>query len=87
MEALLRFIFVVVLVYYGFKLVARYVMPWVITRFIKKQQEKFNSMNGFPNANHNSTNEGEVHIKTKKSNSAKNDDGFGEYVDFEDVDD
>ncbi len=44
-------------------------------------------MNGFPNANHNSTNEGEVHIKTKKSNSAKNDDGFGEYVDFEDVDD
>ncbi|MFK5856905.1 MAG: DUF4834 domain-containing protein [Bacteroidota bacterium] len=86
MEALLRFIFIVVLVYYGFKLIARYVMPWVIARFIKKQQEKFNNMGGFPNPNSNTRDEGDVHIKTKKPNSTKNDDGFGEYVDFEDVD-
>ncbi len=86
MEALLRFIFIIVLVYYGFKLVARYVMPWVITRFIKKQQQKFNDMNGVNNSNYDPTNEGEVHIKTKKTKSAKNDDDFGEYVDFEDVD-
>lgn len=86
MEALLRFIFIIVLVYYGFKLVARYVIPWVITRFIKKQQQKFNDMNGVNNSNYDPTNEGEVHIKTKKTKSAKNDDDFGEYVDFEDVD-
>jgi len=86
MEALLRFIFIVALVYYGFKLVARYVMPWVITRFIKKQQQKFNDMNGVNNSSYDTKNEGEVHIKIKKPKSAKNDDGFGEYVDFEDVD-
>ena len=87
MGAFLNFILVVVLVYYGFKLVARYVMPWVITRFIKKQQEKFSNMNEFQNSDSNIPNEeGEVHIKTKKTNSTKKDDGFGEYVDFEDVD-
>jgi hypothetical protein len=87
MDFLLRFILIVVIVYYGFKLVARYVMPWVITRFIKKQQEKFNNMNGAPNSNHNEKNDGEVHIKTKQSKKHKNDNRFGEYVDFEDVDD
>jgi len=87
MDALLRFILIVVIVYYGFKLVARYVMPWIISRFIKKQQEKFNNMNGFPNANNNTPNEGEVHIKTKKTNRPNKNEKFGEYVDFEDVDD
>jgi len=87
MEALLRFILIVVIVYYGFKMVVRYVMPWVISRFIKKQQEKFNNMNGFPNSNPDAKNEGEVNIKPQKTNEKKNDDGFGEYVDFEDVND
>jgi len=87
MNAFLNFILVLVIVYYGFKLVARYVVPWVITRFIKKQQEKFNNMNGFPDTNPNATNGGEVHVVTKQKNKTKGDDNFGEYVDFEDVED
>ncbi len=60
-------------------------MPWLLTRFMKKQQEKFNNMNGFPNNNPQNSRDGEVHIKTKKSNNVKDDSDFGEYVDFEDV--
>ena len=85
MEALLRFIFIVVLIYYGFKLFIRYAMPWLLARFMKKQQDKFNNMSGFPNANNNQTKEGEVHIKTKQSSKTKDDTDFGEYVDFEDI--
>ncbi len=88
MEALLRFIFVVVIIYYGFRLVIKYVVPWLIGRFMKKQQDKFNQMSGFGNNNHNQAKEGEVHIKKKRSQKTDNaDNEFGEYVDFEDVDD
>ncbi len=87
MEAFLRFIFIIIIVYYVFKFSARYIIPWVITRFIKKQQDKFNNMNGFNNTNNNSN--GEVHIKTKNNQNnnqkSKNDNNFGEYVDFEDI--
>lgn len=87
MEALLRFLFVVVIIYYGFKLFLRYVVPWMITRFMKKQQDKFNQMNGFPNSEHSRKKDGEVNIKSKQTKKSGEDTSFGEYVDFEDVDD
>ncbi len=87
MEVFLRFIFVVVLIYYGFRLVIRYVVPWLIARFMKKQQDKFNQMNGFANSSDNQKKEGDVDLNTKRNQKSKEDDGFGEYVDFEDVDD
>ena len=87
MEVFLRFIFIVVLIYYGFRLVIRYVVPWLIARFMKKQQDKFNQMGGFSNSGYNQTKEGDVNLNTKRNQKSKKDDGFGEYVDFEDVDD
>ncbi len=85
MEGFLRFIFVAVLIYYGFKIAVRYIMPWVLTRFVKKQQEKFNNMNNYSNYNTNTNND--IHVKTKSNHTHTNDTDFGEYVDFEDVDD
>lgn len=87
MEALLRFIFVAVIIYYGFKLFLRYVVPWMITRFMKKQQDKFSQMNGFPKTDYNEKTEGDVSIKSKQTKKSRGDTSFGEYVDFEDVDD
>lgn len=87
MEALLRFLFIVVLLYYGFKLVIRYVAPWLLSQFMKKQQDKFNQMNGFANSDYSKKKEGEIHIKTKPSKEDKEGNDFGEYIDFEDVDD
>jgi len=63
-------------------------MPWVLTRFVKKQQDKFNKMNGFGSTGYDQTKEGEVHIKDSQSQKTSNEDNqFGEYVDFEEVDD
>jgi len=44
-------------------------MPWLLAKFVKKQQDKFNQMNGFGNSNTDNTKEGEVHIKTKNHKS------------------
>ena len=87
MEALLRFIFVAVIIYYSFKLFFRYAVPWMITRFMKKQQDKFSQMNGFPNSGYNRKKDGEVNIKSKQTKKSRGDTSFGEYVDFEDIDD
>lgn len=48
-----------------------------------KQQNKFYQQQGFQSENQ----EGEVKIKRDKSKKAKDDSSFGEYVDYEDVDD
>lgn len=54
---------------------------------MRKQQDKFNNMGDFNNSNsQNQSKEGDVHLKTKPINKSKDDDDFGEYVDFEDVD-
>ena len=82
MEALLRFLFVVVIIYYGFKLFFRYVVPWIITRFMKNQQNKFSQMNGFPKTDYNEKTEGDVSIKSKQTKKSQEDTDFGEYVDF-----
>lgn len=87
MEALLRFIFIIVVIYYGFRLFFRYAVPWIITRFMKKQQDKFNQMNGSHNSKFSQKKEGEVNIKSKHTKKTEEDASFGEYVDFEDVDD
>lgn len=86
MERFFGFLFVAVLIYYGFKLMFRYAVPWMIARFMKKQQDKFNRMNGFDNAGNSSNNEGDVHIKTRQAQKPKKDTDFGEYVDFEEID-
>jgi|FLOH01.1.fsa_nt_gi hypothetical protein len=84
-EALLRFLFVVVIIYYGFKLIFRYIVPWVIKRVIKKHSDNFNQMNGFSNSDFEKKKEGEVNIKSRNINNPDQDKDFGEYVDFEDV--
>jgi hypothetical protein len=86
MELLLKFLFVIVLIYYGMKLFLRYGMPWLLNMFLKKQQEKFSNMSGFSKSDINERPEGEVYIKTDSKQKEKdNVDDFGEYIDFEDV--
>lgn len=50
---------------------------------MKKQQEKFNQFGQQQNTSQKR--EGDVEIKNKKGAKPKDDDGFGEYVDFEDI--
>ncbi len=67
------------------RLFLRYVLPWLIARFVAKQQEKFQNMSGFQE-DYNSNQEGDINIKSNRSNNKSDDSDFGEYVDFEEVD-
>ncbi|PLX13206.1 MAG: hypothetical protein C0598_04270 [Marinilabiliales bacterium] len=89
MEIIFWIIIVFFLLGYAFRIFLRYGLPWLLGRFIRNQQNKHS---GFSSSGFNSQYqkpEGEIKIKTnKKPNQHKDsqDDSFGEYVDFEDVD-
>jgi hypothetical protein len=82
MSTFLWVIFILIGFYYSFILFLRYILPWLLARFIRKQQEKFTNMN------QNRPMQDEVKVNAKKKNSGKKDDGsFGEYIDFEEIED
>jgi hypothetical protein len=87
LEVFLTIIFIFILLYYAFRLFLRYGLPWLLARHIRKQQQKFYNANGQAESNARKKKEGEVKIKNSGSNmKKKKDEDFGEYVDFEEVD-
>jgi len=63
-------------------------MPWLLGRFMKKQQEKFNQAYNQQQGFGQGKKEGEVEINVPPEKEQKKDEGFGEYVEFEeDVED
>ncbi len=82
MNGFLTFILIILVFWYGGKLFFKYALPWLILHLLNKQQEKYKQ--GFDTAA--GKKEGEVEIKVDKTAKPKtNDAGFGEYVDFEEV--
>jgi hypothetical protein len=83
MKFFLGLILFFVILWYSFKLFLQYGLPWLVNRFMKKQQEKYSQFGQQQNPYEKK--EGEVEIKNKKAAKPKADEGFGEYVDFEDI--
>ena len=87
LEFFLTVILIVLLLGYAFRLFFRYGLPWLMGRYMKSQQQKF--YDGFDQSagNKKRKNEGEVEVKQSRKKTKKDDNDFGEYIDFEDVDD
>jgi len=85
MEILLGVIVFFMLLWYGFKIFLRYGLPWLLARFFRNQQAKYGQ--GSQQTQRSKSREGEVHIRKDQAEKLNKDTGFGEYVDFEDVDD
>lgn len=81
MDIFLGIILFFVLLYYALKLFLRYGLPWLIDRFMRNQQNKYQQQQGF----NQDRKEGEVRVKMDKRKKGKDDSSFGEYVDYEDV--
>ncbi len=79
---LIRTIVIIMLVYYGLKIVSRYAFPFFIKRFMGKMENKFREQQGFNNEE--DINIGETVIDKKPNNRTSNND-VGEYVDYEEV--
>lgn len=84
---LLQTILVVILVYYAFKLLAKWLMPRLFNYAVKKTQQRFGQEFGnYQDFRKDSNNEGDTSVSKKpfkKSNPSKK---VGEYIDFEEID-
>lgn len=82
---LFRFIVILIIIYYVFKLLGRYVFPYLIKRQLRKAQERM-GVQPEEDIKEAKKKSGQVNIdyipkRQKKSNSKQS----GDYVDFEDV--
>jgi len=84
---LLRTILIILLIYYGLKIISRIFAPVIIKYFAKKASERFggqfnNHQNQYKKAQRK---EGEVTIDKMPNRKTTNKD-VGEYVDYEEID-
>ncbi|OPL13479.1 MAG: hypothetical protein AVO34_06320 [Firmicutes bacterium ML8_F2] len=90
MDAFLKFILVLILIWFGFTLFIRYIFPRLLLYWIKRKQKKMMEQMGLDpdKMNDRKKKEGEVNITPKAGKTKKGStDELGEYVDFEEVDD
>lgn len=81
---LLRTILIFIAIYYGFKLLMRYVAPFFIKRFLNKMEQK--AQQQFENQQAQSNvNVGETIIDKTPKNENQTNKSVGEYVDFEEI--
>jgi len=79
----LRTLFIIVLIYYGIKLISRYILPILVDKGVKNMQQKM--QNQQRQSQQSTRPPGEVTIEYNK-NSGKNSSRIkGDYVDFEEV--
>jgi len=83
----LRTIAIILLVIYGGKFIAKYILPLVLSRAVRKAQERAQQYANPNEANGSSAKVGETIIDKKPSHTErKANDTAGDYVDFEEVD-
>jgi len=80
----IRFILIVVAVYYLFKIIARYLLPYLVKRMIGKMADQMTQKQGYQGSSPKP--EGKVTIEYKpETKKRKATDDYGEYVDYEEV--
>lgn len=81
-----RTILIILLVYYGIKILSRLFAPYLMRYMSKKMQQKFEGQFGQQEPQRHQHKEGETVIdKMPKNNSASNK-KVGEYIDYEEID-
>lgn len=86
MTGFARFFFIVIIIYVIFRLLIRYVFPFIVKRYLKRFQNNFYEQNPHLK-NQQQKKEGEVNIEhdPSKNSKKKGNDDIGEYVDYEEV--
>lgn len=81
----LRTILIIILIWYGLKLIGRYVFPIFFQKMVKNFEKKVREQQGFQQPVDNSK-EGETTIDKKPIQTKESNKNVGEYVDYEDID-
>lgn len=84
----IRTILIILLVYFGLKILLRYFGPMILRYFMKKMgkkfEQQFNQFGGFQESQREK--EGKVSIDKKPRSNRKGDKKVGEYIDYEEID-
>ncbi len=84
MEYLLLVIFWIILIYYTLKLVLRYLVPWLVKRYINKVNR---NMEDFARRQSQQPGHAGMRVDKNKEKGPRLDPDIGEYVDFEEIKD
>ncbi|WP_029034914.1 DUF4834 family protein [Salinimicrobium terrae] len=83
----LKVILIVLLIYFGLKLIFRWLGPiilrWVLKKIGKKFQQRFSQ---FDSGREQQRRQGEVSIDKKPKRKQKSKNDVGEYIDYEEID-
>ncbi len=82
---LLRTLLIILLVYYGFKILSRFLFPFMMKKFVNNVEKKFKEQQGQYQSNQQKAKVGETIIDKAPRSTQKSNDKVGEYVDFEEV--
>lgn len=80
---LVRTLFIIVIIYYGIKLISRFVLPLLIDKGVKNMQQKMQDQQKMQQTKRP---EGEVTIEKNRADDRNSSQNKGDYVDFEEVD-
>jgi hypothetical protein len=75
-----RTLLIIAGIYFGLRLLFRILIPFLLKRFVRKQQEQFYNDNSFQNGRE----EGEIKVKSKREKRSSNT-NLGEYIDYEEI--
>jgi len=79
-------IFIILLVWYGVKILSRLFAPFLVRYVAKKAEQKFGHGYNKPQKNESKVKEGETSIDKMPQKNASSKKNVGEYVDYEEID-
>ena len=82
----LRVILIILLIYFGIKIIFRWFGPMILKWMLKRVGKKFGQNFSNFNPNPSKDKEGEVSIDKKPKNPRKSNNDVGEYIDYEEID-
>lgn len=80
----LRTILIILLIYYAFKFLTRYIFPLFFKKMVDNIEKKVREQQS-DNSNNQQVKEGETVIDQKPTQSKPADDDVGEYIDYEEI--
>jgi hypothetical protein len=85
-SGVIRTVLIILLIYFGFKLIVRWFGPMILKYFLQKMGKKFGEQFQQFDQTRKNQKEGEVSIEKEPKNSRKSQKEVGEYIDYEEID-
>ena len=82
----LKVVLIILLIYFGFKILIRWFGPLILRYFLRKVGKKFGAQFQNFDPTGQTKKEGEVSIDKKPSKKQKSGKEMGEYIDYEEID-